>query len=232
MSHFVIPYQIKPQPRPRVVHSTSIGYRPGVRVLDKLAKEKEEIKEFLRLEARLRNWEIIPRDRPIRVRAVVVVVKKNHSKREFPIGDVDNIAKTLLDCLTGTLIEDDIQVMHLDIIKVYGINRRQMALIEISDVDPEVYAPVVKEIDKHAHHQAVDERFGIRPKKAKRSQLEPGDGKSGDGPVDSGDSNPPRKKRAKPGPASDLEECGRPNKRKGIKPTPQSPVRGRRIPKP
>jgi Holliday junction resolvase RusA-like endonuclease len=93
---------VRPLARPRVVRRKGVvrAYTPRSSVTYKTAIAWAARKELGR-----RSW---PRDRTY---SVLIVVSRPAAKR----GDIDNIAKVVLDALKGTLYKDDGQVRHLEI---------------------------------------------------------------------------------------------------------------------
>lgn len=79
-------------------------------------------------------------DGPVRVDAFCVFLRpKSGPGRKRPHHtvkpDIDNIAKAILDCCTGLLWKDDVQVVALNVEKAYGDRERiELAVSEYGEV--------------------------------------------------------------------------------------------------
>jgi Holliday junction resolvase RusA-like endonuclease len=58
-------------------------------------------------------------DRGVEVSILFDFVRPAKPVREFPTGDVDKLARSCLDALTGTVLEDDVLVVSMDVTKRY-----------------------------------------------------------------------------------------------------------------
>jgi Holliday junction resolvase RusA-like endonuclease len=105
---------VRPLARPRVVRTKGWldleGLRKGVRVVRAYTPRssvtyKNTLAWAARKELGRRAW---PKDR---IYSVLITVSRPAAKR----GDIDNIAKVVLDALKGTVYKDDGQVRHLEI---------------------------------------------------------------------------------------------------------------------
>lgn len=113
-----------PRPRFRVVRlgakNTVVSFQTP-----ESAQRKTEFVQMFMLCARSCGWKVSKAP----ISAVLVFVfpgraRMNHTKRP----DIDNLAKLVLDAGNGVLWEDDSQVCHLDVRKVYGspLDRRSV----------------------------------------------------------------------------------------------------------
>ena len=174
MAHFFIPYQIRPQPRPRVFTRHNNLGQSSINVYDPIQDSKSAIRELLREMALARGFKRIPRDVPVAIQAVFMARKKSKSQREIPIGDVDNMLKTLLDCIQGSLIEDDIQVVSLHGIKVYG--ERHCCLFDIGEATLSSLDLLKQELNEYAKDQICYHASSGPLKGPQRQPLEPTEG--------------------------------------------------------
>jgi Holliday junction resolvase RusA-like endonuclease len=58
-------------------------------------------------------------DRGVKVSILFDFVRPKNPAREFPTGDVDKLARSTLDALTGTVWTDDVLVVSMDVTKRY-----------------------------------------------------------------------------------------------------------------
>jgi Holliday junction resolvase RusA-like endonuclease len=58
-------------------------------------------------------------DRGVEVAILFDFVRPKNPAREFPTGDVDKLARSCLDALTGTILQDDVLVVSMDVTKRY-----------------------------------------------------------------------------------------------------------------
>jgi len=109
MTRFTIYSALMPSPRPRVTRNGT--YMP---------KKYTKLKDTIRYTAMcLKPFERVPLK--VTIEATYKAPKSvNRRKYHMPLGDVDNLAKTVLDALNGVLFEDDTQVVDLRVKKRYG----------------------------------------------------------------------------------------------------------------
>ena len=70
---------------------------------------------------------------PLSVIVLCAVQKPKTTKRDYPVGDVDNYAKAVLDSLNGILWEDDIQITELTVRKCYCADDQPFIYVEVKD---------------------------------------------------------------------------------------------------
>lgn len=55
----------------------------------------------------------------LEVNVICAVARPKTTKRDYPLGDVDNYAKAVLDSMNGVLWDDDDQIVDLNVRKLY-----------------------------------------------------------------------------------------------------------------
>lgn len=86
----------------------------------------------------------------LKVRIECVVRKPKTTARGHPIGDVDNYAKAVLDCLNGHMWEDDDQIVDLRVTKKYGEEGYIVVEVENVKSDGKTKVPKVRSVRKRS----------------------------------------------------------------------------------
>lgn len=81
----------------------------------------------------LKEDKVLKNDGQLKVSINCVVRKPKTTERMYPIGDVDNYAKAVLDCLNGHMWEDDDQIIDLNVTKQYG--EEGYIVVEVQNVE-------------------------------------------------------------------------------------------------
>jgi Holliday junction resolvase RusA-like endonuclease len=109
----------KPQARPRG-RVVSAGVKSFVSMYSPVSPWRRKVRKHLK-RGTSAEW---PLEGAVEVRLHFVMVRPKSSKRLHPtikrVGDVDNLAKAVLDAMSGLVFEDDAQVCDLHVTKHYG----------------------------------------------------------------------------------------------------------------
>ena len=117
-----------PAPRPRVTkfgtynNPKYTAYKKALRLVAS-TKIKKPLKGAVKIEMIFQVK--IPKSWPKK--------KKAEYKKEIPVGDCDNYAKSVKDALNGLAYKDDRQVVDMRAIKRYG--ETDMVLVRISEIE-------------------------------------------------------------------------------------------------
>lgn len=114
---FTLPGACPPAPRPRVRVANGIGYAYYVgKYKDFLVSAPKDIPT--------NTGPFAPKGTPLKVDVQFYLSRPQKPANPYPVGDVDNYCKSILDAITknGTYWKDDAQVVHLTAAKLYTVD--------------------------------------------------------------------------------------------------------------
>ncbi len=120
--------RLLPYARPRLSQNGGNIYSPT-------AQFKRDVQLLMSAQACRNKWVCLPTSVPVRVKIVYSVATCHLRRGSHPAGDVDNLAKTVLDALTGIVYSDDRQVRELRVFKDYGSKTRWIVYVETLEED-------------------------------------------------------------------------------------------------